>query len=158
MKDLLKDFQGVMNFTKFRWIFDPLQTFQKSAIFIALMVRWKFKNRHGSANCIHLRCKSPQQKREMLEFSFWNCTGFGHFSFVTVPTYRTYSFLHLTSKNMLSLLIVRTPSLKAAFKETNKQKNGHVVTRFFFARSKPHTWIPTDPWSLSGIPKDIYLF
>ena len=38
MKDLLKGFQGVMNFAMFRWIFDPLQTFQKSAIFIALMV------------------------------------------------------------------------------------------------------------------------
>ena len=38
MKDLLKGFQSVMNFAMFRWIFDRLQTFQKSAIFIALMV------------------------------------------------------------------------------------------------------------------------
>ena len=44
MKDLLKGFQGVMNLAMFRWIFDPLQTFQKSAIFIALMVNAMLKD------------------------------------------------------------------------------------------------------------------
>ena len=39
MKDLLKGFSGVMSFAIFGQVLVPLQTFQKSAIFFALMVK-----------------------------------------------------------------------------------------------------------------------
>ena len=57
MKDLLKGFQGVMNFAMFRWIFDPLQTFQKSAIFIALMVIANYSMIKEREN---LKCKNTK--------------------------------------------------------------------------------------------------
>ena len=44
MKDLLKSFPDVMNFAIFGLVLVPLQTFQKSAIFIALLVSKRVKN------------------------------------------------------------------------------------------------------------------
>ena len=30
-------------------------------------LRWKLKNRHGGANCIHLRCQPPLEVTKLLE-------------------------------------------------------------------------------------------